>query len=152
MNSHERRTRRFGVALMLLGVLVIVSLAGLRWETALFGLTPLGREHLTFAATVTGGTMLFVVVVAWLADLWSVRAQRRELSRATAELSGLHRELTAARERHEFQLTLKCQELEGEQTLSDERAKLHRLEQVLERRRSDERRGAETEHPGANHD
>lgn len=100
----ERRGRGVHVALVLLGVPFVVSLAGLGLRSPLADLAWIDEGPLAVAAAASGAALLLVVAGAWAVDSWTVRRQLRALDAVNREVEATSSEIESERTRHAMEL------------------------------------------------
>lgn len=102
----DRRGRVVQIALALLAIPFVVSLAGLALRSPLTELTWLVEGPLGVGAAASGGALLLVVAAAWTVDWWTVRKQLRALAAVNREIEAAEKEIEAERARHAPELPI----------------------------------------------
>ena len=100
----ERRGRGVQIALAVLGVPFVVSLAGLALRSPLADLAWLDEGPLALGAAASGAALLLVVTGAWAVDSWTVRRQLRALDAVNREIEATGSRIDTERARHAVEL------------------------------------------------
>ena len=103
----DRRGRGVHIALILIGIPFVVSLAGLGLRSPLSQLALLGEDILAVSAVASGAAVLLVVAGAWAVDWWTVRKQVRALAAVNRQLEVTSNEIETERARHTMELKIK---------------------------------------------
>lgn len=109
----DRRGRLVQIALALLAIPFVVSLAGLALRSPLTELTWLVEGPLGAGAAASGGALLLLVGAAWTVDWWTVRKQLRALAAVNRDVEAAEREIEAERARHAPELSIETMEIDA---------------------------------------
>ena len=109
----DRRGRGVQIALILIGIPFVVSLAGLGLRSPLAQLTLIDEGPLAISAAATGAALLLVIAAAWALDWWTVRKQVRALAAVNRQLELTGNEIDTERARHAMELKIKTNAIEN---------------------------------------
>ncbi len=109
----DRRGRGVQIALILIGIPFVVSLAGLGLRSPLSELELPDEGLLTIGAAACGAALLLVIAGAWAVDWWTVRKQLRALAATNRQLELTGNEIETERARHGMELQIKTMAIEN---------------------------------------
>ncbi len=109
----DRRGRGVQIALSLIGIPFVVSLAGLGLRSPLSQLALIDEGPLAISAAATGAALLLVIAGAWAVDWWTVRRQVRALAAVNRQIELTGDEIETERARHAMELKIKTNAIEN---------------------------------------